>query len=70
MKVPLQVSWLQENDLLTKAAILLGYAIVPGSADDKGIKALEPGGRIFALAWEVYFQFTLAQLKELGFEEA
>lgn len=69
MKVPLQLSWLQENDLLVKAAILLGYAVVPGSADPKGIKMIGAGGKQMWMAWEIYFIFTLAQLKQLGFEE-
>jgi hypothetical protein len=69
MRVPIQVSWLQENELLPPAAILLGYAIVPGTADAKGITMIGPGGRQFGMTWELYLTFTLAQLKELGFEE-
>ena len=65
MKVPLKVGWLSENDLLVKAATIVGYAYIPGSADEHGCEVL-PGP--VRLLWGDYLMFTVAQLLELGFE--
>jgi hypothetical protein len=63
-KVPLQISWLQENGLLQKAGALLGYAVV-GPPTEKGTMAAGVGG---FLEWDDYMLFNIAQLIELGFE--
>ena len=69
-KVSLDVAWLSENGLLEEAAKVLGYSIVPGSANQNGCMAIGAGGVAFELCWNTdSFQFTLSQLKQLGFAE-
>jgi hypothetical protein len=67
MRVHLNVGWLSENDLLVKAGQVLGIVVDPKTATEKGCQALTSSGPM-QLEWELDLLFTLAQLKELGFE--
>ncbi len=69
MKIPLHIGWLAENNMLVKAAGLLGHAVDIGTAGEDGVYCLaQPDGAPYKMDWDDYLLFTLAQLKELGFE--
>src|SRR5215831_15763064 len=74
-KVPLNVGWLSENDLLTKAAGMLGYELGPANEESiivtrhKDAKPADyPSVYPFYMMWDENLMFTVAQLLELGFE--
>ena len=68
-RVPLQVSWLHETGMLVKAAGLLGHAVDTSTAGEDGVYCLaQPDGAPYKMEWDDHLLFTLAQLKELGFE--
>jgi hypothetical protein len=60
MKVPLPISWLQENALLERAAIATDDERFLGKATSGGIEGLGN--------WDDYYEFTTDQLKRMGFE--
>jgi hypothetical protein len=77
LKVPLQVAWLSESGLLYKAADLLGCKV--SSLGDLGPVLKWPtlippsigkGQSMahFQTSWTDHFEFTLAELVQLGFE--
>ena len=66
-KVPLLISWLSENGLLAKAVTVLGYGLIPNSANRQGVLVLVAGGRQVKLLYEDHLLFTVAQLLELNF---
>lgn len=74
-RVPLQLSWLQENDLLDKALPLIEPKFVAITGRDyRGVRySIRAEGSqqlsLISLKWTDFGQFTLADLADLGFEE-
>ena len=67
-KVPLRLDWLSENDLLEKAAPMLSLRILRYTKLGVVIASGTQGNEE-TLSWtNTELLFTLAQLKELGFE--
>ena len=79
LKVSIGIAWLSENALLERAAALLGMKLK--STSDTGAVFTCEAGRVattsgtrkaleeFSTSWDGYsFEFTIAQLIELGFE--
>ena len=69
MKVPLNLGWLSENDLLQNSLVLRQFRLLSVAIDGLRIECVDGKGKtVYMLNWQDNLMFTLDELKQLGFE--